>query len=183
MELKFYKFIPKGNDKAGGVLYAPSDWPYPIARDGEEVKNWKSLIVELKYGEYCPYHMCIGGANMVSEELKNVLESFIQPNNDDVEFLPIKARSKEYGNRIYYILHFKKIFDVIDKENTVYVPGTDSIIKVRVDYKKVKELKIFNSQPVINDIIVSKEVYKAIKKNKLDLGLEFMPIYCLNQNI
>ncbi|EJX04898.1 hypothetical protein EVA_06996, partial [gut metagenome] len=48
---------------------------------------------------------------------------------------------------------------------------------------KVKELKIFNSQPVINDIIVSKEVYKAIKKNKLDLGLEFMPIYCLNQHI
>lgn len=183
MELKFYKFIPKGNDKAGGVLYAPSDWPYPIARDGEEVKNWKSLIVELKYGEYCPYHMCIGGANMVSEELKNLLESFIQPDNDDIEFLPIKARSKEYGNRIYYILHFKKIFDVIDKENTVYVPGTDSIIKVRVDYNKVKKLKIFNSQPVINDIIVSKEVYKAIKKNKLDLGLEFMPIYCLNQHI
>ena len=164
MELKFYKFIPKGNDKAGGVLYAPSDWPYPIARDGEEVKNWKSLIVELKYGEYCPYHMCIGGANMVSEELKNLLESFIQPDNDDIEFLPIKARSKEYGNRIYYILHFKKIFDVIDKENTVYVPGTDSIIKVRVDYNKVKELKIINSQSVINDIIVSKEVYKAIKK-------------------
>lgn len=120
---------------------------------------------------------------MVSEELKNLLESFIQPDNDDIEFLPIKARSKEYGNRIYYILHFKKIFDVIDKENTVYVPGTDSIIKVRVDYNKVKKLKIFNSQPVINDIIVSKEVYKAIKKNKLDLGLEFMPIYCLNQHI
>lgn len=90
--------------------------------------------------------MCIGGANMVSEELKNVLESFIQPDNDDVEFLPVK-------------------------ENTVYVPGTDSIIKVRVDYNKVKELKIFNSQPVINDIIVSKEVYKAIKKDKLDSGL------------
>ncbi len=45
MELKFYKFIPKGNDKAGGVFYDPSDWPYQIARAGEEVYYWKSLIV------------------------------------------------------------------------------------------------------------------------------------------
>lgn len=74
-------------------------------------------------------------------------------------------------------MHFKKIYDVIDKINTIYVKGTDSIIKLRLDYEKVKDLNIFNSQPYINDVIVSETLYKAIKKQKLDFGLEFMPIY------
>ena len=49
---------------------------------------------------------------------------------------------------------------------------------LKLDYNKVKDLKVFNSQPAINDIIVSDEVRKSIKKNKLDLGLDFMPVYC-----
>lgn len=121
------------------------------------------------------------GANMVNQDLKELLQSFIS-NDDDVEFLPVKAISELYGNQIYYIMHFKKIFDVIDTKNTIYVKGTtDSILKLKLDYNKVKNLNIFNSQPVINDVVISNEVRKSIKKNKLDFGLEFMPIYCGNE--
>ena len=175
-DVRYYKFIVKGNDK-GGVLYAPDSWPYPIARDGQEVKNWESLVVELRDGQYRPFHMCIGGANMVNQALKDLLQSYVTSAND-IEFLPVKAISKEYGNQIYYIMHFKKIFDVIDPQNTLYVEGTDTILKLRLDYNKVKSLNVFNSQPVINDIIVSDEVRKSMQKNKLDFGLEFMPIFC-----
>lgn len=175
-DVRYYKFIVKGNDKEG-VLYAPDSWPYPIARDGQEVKNWESLVVELRDGQYRPFHMCIGGANMVNQALKDLLQSYVTSAND-IEFLPVKAISKEYGNQIYYIMHFKKIFDVIDPQNTLYVEGTDTILKLRLDYNKVKSLNVFNSQPVINDIIVSDEVRKSIQKNKLDFGLEFMPIFC-----
>ena len=80
--------------------------------------------------------------------------------------------------RLLADFRFKKIFDVIDTENTIYVEGTDSVIKLKLDYNKVKELKVFNSQPAINDIIVSDDIRKSIKKNKLDLGLDFMPVYC-----
>lgn len=45
MDIKYYKFIVKGNDKVGGVLYAPENWPYPIARDGEEVKTGNRLLL------------------------------------------------------------------------------------------------------------------------------------------
>ncbi len=50
--MKFYKIIIQGYDDTCGVMYAPSDWPYPIALDGEEVKNWKSLrlgIISINY--------------------------------------------------------------------------------------------------------------------------------------
>lgn len=173
--MKYYKLVVNGYDE-GGVLNAPSTWPYPIARDGIEVKNWQSLIVELKDGTYTPFMTCDSGANMINEELKNLLTSYID-DSTDIEFLPIKAVSKEYGDRVYYIVHFTKIYDVIDEKNTIYVPGTNAILKLRLDSNKVKGLKIFNSQPGTNNIIVSEDVYRSIKKAKLDAGLIFREIY------
>lgn len=171
--MNYYELIENGYDKRAGILYAPSEWPYPIALDAMEVKNWQNLCVELRDGEYCSFHECDAGANMISEELKNLLISFIGE-NENVEFLPVKARSEKYGDRTYYIMHFKIIYDVIDTENTVYVPGTDIITKVRIDQEKAQGLKVFNTQPAINDVIISEDVYQAIKRNKLDMGLEFV---------
>ena len=181
MELvKFYEIIVRGNAK-GGVLYAPPTWPTPIARDGEEVCNWKSLVLTLQDGPYRNYNMCVGQANIVSEQLKNVLAEYCE-SNPNIEFLPVKVTSDEYGDRIYYIMHFKIVFDVIDEKRTLYVPGTDSIIKLRLDYNKVEKLKIFNSRPYVNDVIVSEDVRKAIKRHHLDDGIEFLPIYCEKDN-
>lgn len=175
---EYYEFLVKGNDKIGGVLYSPPGWPYPIAIDGEEVKNWELLTVTLKYGKYRPFSLCTGGANLVSQELKDLLQSFIG-NNDDIEFLPVKATSEDYGDQTYYIMHFKKVFDVMDAEKSIKLGG--SIIMPVLDYNKVKGLHVFNSRPHINDVIVSDEVRKSIKKHHLDLGLKFAPIYCDNE--
>ena len=97
--------------------------------------------------------------------------------HQDTKMTSMRPRLKELNDNPY-IMHFKKIFDVIDTENTIYVEGTDSVLKLKLDYNKVKDLKVFNSQPAINDIIVSDDIRKSIKKNKLDLGLDFMPVYC-----
>jgi hypothetical protein len=179
MKRKYYKIITDGNDKEGGTLYAPPQWSYPIARDGVEVKNWKSLVLELKNGYYCSFHTCNKGANLVSQDLKDVLESFVG-NHSEVEFLPVMVTSKEYGDRTYYILHFRLIFDVIDKKNTIYFDGLDTILKMKLDYEKVKTLNVFNSRPAVNDIIVSKDVHDAIKQRKLTSGLDFVPVFCGN---
>ena len=173
--MKYFRIIPNGYDKIGGVLFAPKNWPHPIARDGYEVENWTSLIVELRDGEYRHFNQCVGGANIVTEEFKNLLLSYIGADSN-IEFLPVKAKSEKYGDRLLYILHFKIIYDVINKKKTIYVEGTDSILKLRLDKDKVKNLKIFNSQPAIRDVIVSEDVYKAIKKNKLNSGIIFREI-------
>ena len=173
--MKYYELIENGYDKNAGVLFAPEEWPCPIAVDAMEVENWQNLSVELRNGKYCAFHSCDAGANMVSEDLKNLFLSFIGE-NENIEFLPVPVISKEYGNRTYYIMHFKIIYDVIDKEKTVYVPGTDIITKVRIDQEKAKGLKVFNTQPAINDVIVSEDVYQAMKKNKFDVGLEFVQV-------
>ena len=175
--MKYYKIIIKGNYKKTGVLYAPESWPYPIAVDGKEVHNWQSLTVELRGGYYKHFGLCTGGANMISQEMKDLFVSLIG-NNPDVEYLPVPVISKKYGDKTYYILHFKKIYDVMDREHTVFVEGTDAVIKVALDAEKVKDLRIFNSQPSISDVIISEDVRRAIKKHKLDEGIDFLPIFC-----
>lgn len=173
----YYKIVIDGDDKRGGTLYAPSSVPYPIACDAKEVMDWQSLELELKDGEYCHFHTCNKGANIVSRELKNLFESFAgDVPGKDMEFLPVKVHSEKYGDREYFIMHFKKLYDVIDPLNTVYVEGTDSIIKPCFSVKKVGGMKVFNSITSMNRVFVTKEVRNAILKNHLDMGIELLPI-------
>ena len=174
---KYYDLISDGNDKVGGVLIGPKSLEYPMARDGKDVTNWQDIVVKLEDGKYCPMHLGVKGANVVDDAFKELIESFIG-DVDYLEFLPIKAVSPIYGEKRYYILHFKKIFDVVDKKHSVYIPGTKSLVKLAVDKKKVEGLHIFNSSTYINAIIVSEELFKAIKKNKLYMGLDHTVVPC-----
>lgn len=169
----------QGYDDECGVMYAPNDWPYPIALDGEEVKNYESLRLELKDGIYCSFHNCVGCANVIDEELKDLMEKYVD-DETQVEFLPVKAYSAEYGEKQYYILHFLKIHDVIDVEHTVYSDINDksSVIKPAFSCEKVKNLHLFNSCPLVNDVYVSEKLYKAMKKNHLTKGISFLRIKC-----
>lgn len=177
MEKRYYNIIIDGYDK-GGLMYAPSDWPFhPIILDGEDIMSSQQLVLELRDGPYRHFNSCVGGGNIVSKDFMDTILPFITPETC-LEFLPVKVVSQEYGDKEYYIMHFTKIHDVINKDATLYVPGTDSIVKLRLDNEKVKELDVFNSQPYVNDVIVSKRVCNAIKKNHLDVGIEFVPVYC-----
>lgn len=50
--MKYYELIVDGYDKVGGMLYAPLEWPSPIAVDAMEVENWQNLTLELRDGKY-----------------------------------------------------------------------------------------------------------------------------------
>ena len=70
--------------------------------------------------------------------------------------------------------------DVIDEASTVYVSSTGSIIKVSLDYNKVKNQDIINTSRLKNDLIISSRIKKEMVKKKLNSGIEFLPIYCGN---
>ena len=176
MGKKFFKLIEHAYGNPSGLIYITKGGKYPIAYDGEPVKNWENMSFTLKDGVYSDFSPCVSHANLVSVVFKEIIEKFI-PEDYPIEFLPVPVESEQYGNRQYYIMHFTKIFDVIDKKHTVYVDGTDCVIKMALDYNKCKDLHIFNTRPVVNDVIVSGEVRRMLRKYKLDLGIEFWQIH------
>ncbi len=177
--MKYFKIILDGNDKVGGILYAPIGINSGYISDSKKIpENVENLIFTLKNGSYTSYMGSNIGANLVNEDLKNLIEEFIT-NDYPIKFIPVTVCSDQHGNKQYFILYFDIIFDVINTSKTIYVDGTSQIIKVCLDEYKVNGLNIFNSQPVINDVIVSDCLRKKIKKQKMDLGIEFSQLNCV----
>ena len=166
-------------EDAVGSIDSPNCDFHPERLDRDDINISDEFIYELNDGMFCHFHMAPHGINLVDSILKDLLEKFAE--KEFVEFIPVLVKSKEYGDREYYILHFTKIFDVIDKDSTIYVDGTDAIIKLALDYDKVKDLHLFNSQPSISDVIISDEIRRQLKKEKLDEGIEFVPITCVKR--
>lgn len=179
-KMKYFKVMANAYNEPGGMVYAPQGVIYPLVRDAEEVTGYENLYYELRDGEYTHFLTINKGANIVSEDLKNTILEFI-PDNYPLEFLPIIVHSKIYGEQKYFILHFREIFDVTNKENTVYsIEGDDSsVIKLYLDANKVNGLNIFNSQSTISDIIISDTLKKVIKKRKYDKGMYFSPLFVM----
>lgn len=174
--MKYFVMVMDGYAEELGLLYAPSDWEYPIARDGEDVKNWQSLVLELRDGIYSHFSDCVSSANVVIKEFKALIESFVGK-DFPLEFLPVKVRSKQYGDREMYIMHFTKLFDVIDEKHSTYFIGEAKVLlKIKVDANKVNGMNVFNCKEDINAVYVSDVVRKAIIESKMDMGIQFTEV-------
>lgn len=113
---------------------------------------------------------------LMSEKLKLLIDNNIT-GEEHIDWIACKVKNKTEG-RPYFILRFNKILDVLDKQQTMFIEGTDHIIRPVFNSSKIKEYTIF-TQPSSYDlwkitpsIYVSETLKKAIQKQKLT-GLEF----------
>lgn len=169
----YYEFVAKSNRK-DGILVINRDRMQSYS-SVSFIDSSKPLTLELEDGRYTDYFFGPDCTNIVSKDLKELLESYAS-NESQVEFLPINVVSKEYGNRIYYLVHFKGVCDAIDKKISEMLPPGINMLS----YYKVRNLDLFCTEPNGFDLIVSERVKKEIKKRKLNSGIEFLPIYCVN---
>ncbi len=76
-KMNCFRIIMNGYDEEGGVVYGPKERLKSIALDGEVVDSLETLRLELKDGKYCSFHSCVGNANIVDEEMKILLEKYV----------------------------------------------------------------------------------------------------------
>lgn len=167
---KFYFLLLK-DDKRNGVLFAPEKVDTRFGEAAYPATNYEDLIFELRKGRYNAFMSSNVTAHFANEELKQLIEENI-PKDYPLEFLPVKTKSIEHGDKLYYIIHFTKIFDVIDKKNSVRL-STGSIVKPCIKYEKAKDLDFFNSTAYSDGFIVSDKFRKLMKEKALDTGIEF----------
>jgi hypothetical protein len=113
---------------------------------------------------------------LMSERLKSVIEVNLI-GNEQIDWIECKVKN---GNeeRTYFILRFNKMLDVLDMQKTMFVQGTDHIIKPVFASSKISAYGIF-SKPSLYDLwkitsglYVSDVLKKAIQKEKLT-GVDF----------
>lgn len=140
---RFYFLLLKDNKKIG-VLYAPKGTDTGFGGEITPVKGLELMTFELRSGGSGPMMTSNVYADFVNKDLKDFLEVYI-PIDKSLELLPTKIRSDEYGNSEYYLIHFTKIYDVIDIEHSKVIKETGSITVPCLDYKKVENLDLLTT--------------------------------------
>lgn len=113
---------------------------------------------------------------LMSEKLKIIIEKRLT-GNEKVDWITAVINGKG-EQRKYYIPRFNKMLDVLDMQKTIFVQGTDHIIKPVFSLSKISSYGIF-SKPLSDNlwkitpgIYVNEEVKKAIQNEKLK-GVDF----------
>jgi hypothetical protein len=113
---------------------------------------------------------------LMSERLKSVIEKYLT-GNEGIDWIRAVVNVNA-EQRTYYIPRFEKKLDVLDREHTKYVPGTDQILKPCFSLSKINKYAIFHDEithdlwkitPFLN---VNETLKKAIQKARLT-GLDF----------
>lgn len=105
---------------------------------------------------------------LMSERFKNLICDHL---TEKEQINWIKAQVTGGGEtRTYYIPRFEIMHDVLDVDQTLYVPGTDHVIRPGFSLAKIRELTIFN-KPSFSDswkitfaMYINETLKKAIVK-------------------
>lgn len=108
---------------------------------------------------------------LMSERMKSVIEANLT-GNEQIDWVECKVKNGS-EERAYYILRFNKMLDVLDMQKTMFVQGTDHIIRPVLASSKIASYSIF-SKPSSHDLWkITSGLYgsdvlkKAIQKEKL----------------
>jgi hypothetical protein len=117
---------------------------------------------------------------LMSERLKTVIENNLT-GEEGIDWLTAIINGKG-ERREYYVLRFTKKLDVLDIEHTMFVPGTDAVIRPCFSLAKICRYSIFHDElsyslwKITPGIYVSEKLKKAIQKEKLT-GIAFERTY------
>lgn len=113
---------------------------------------------------------------LMSERLKSLIEANLL-GNEQIDWIECKVKNGS-EERTYFILRFNKMLDVLDMQKTIFVQGTDHIIRPVFASSKISAYNTF-SKPSSHDLwkitsglYVSDVLRKAIHKAKLT-GMDF----------
>lgn len=158
-----------------GKTTAPFDFELKLVTetaDGIIVSKDVSKVIDI-WRDYQPNNLAWP---LFSAKLKSVIESNLT-NQEGVDWIKCYIKGPN-ERRTYYILRFNKIFDVLDIKNTIFVQGTDHLIKPCFSYHKIKQFQIFTT-PFTNNlwkitpgIYISNYLKMNIQKEKIK-GVSF----------
>jgi hypothetical protein len=142
------------NQETGPCFPPPGGFGLPYAGI---VEDWQPLALELREGDFADYLASNLGCRLCSDRLKSILESHASP-ADELQWLVTEVHRRA-EKHVYWILHFPNPPDVLNKSKTLFVDGTDVVVKPVLSkdataghqvfaYPEAGELTLFVGEPV-----------------------------------
>lgn len=115
---------------------------------------------------------------LMSEALKSVIDKNLT-GEEHVDWISCDIMYQQ-EKKTYYILRFNKLLDVLDLNKSLFVKGTDSIIRPVLALNKVNNFSVFmvstagygNLWKITPGVYINEILKKAIQKHKLT-GMQF----------
>lgn len=182
MKFLFYSASMGRTVRSGGILCLPDRFMPFVKQFGlQNVEKIDNLTLELADGEYRDFLPCDCFRLAVSLCMKELFERYgVDP--EVLEFIPVPVISEEYGDRTYYLLHFKQECDVQSQKMTQRLAKHgDYPWRLVLDYNKInKGWGVFNTRSYGMRIIITDEVRRAINREKMHRGIHLEPVECTN---
>lgn len=102
---------------------------------------------------------------LMSERFKGLINENLT-GNECINWIKAKINWRK-ESRIYYILRFEKMLDVLDLKQTLFVKGTDHIIRPHFSLEKTNSYSVFNIPAPYDFWKISSGIYinETLKKN------------------
>ncbi|NVO10575.1 MAG: hypothetical protein HXX16_11480 [Bacteroidales bacterium] len=111
---------------------------------------------------------------LMSEKMKNIIDNNLT-GKEDISWMKVTVKA-DSESRAYFILKFEKMLDVLDEKKTLFVQGTNLIIKPVFSLSKISNYNIFHKpQPfweIPSGLYISEIIKKAVQKENLT-GIDF----------
>jgi len=159
------------DDDSLGVGCTDDSLSFDLLAERKVEQTWKPIDFILEAGEFADYQPNDLGWSLCSEKLKTIIEQEASP-NDFIQWLEARVISNT-DKRPYFVLYLPVRFDVLDETKTIYVEGTDFVIKPYFCESKCKPHRVFSYPSAESMVIVSDQVKNAIIQ-KGCTGIEFL---------
>lgn len=116
---------------------------------------------------------------LMSSKLKEIIDNNLS-GNEGVDWISATING-DNEKRTYYIPRFNHFLDVLDFEKTIFVPGTDHVIKPVFSISKIRPYCIFTKPSgfdlwkITPNLYIKDELKMILKKEKIT-GLDFSEI-------
>jgi hypothetical protein len=113
---------------------------------------------------------------LMSENLRAIIIQYLT-GDEGIDWIEARVNTPE-EYKCYYIPRFNKRIDVLDEQDTLFVKGTDHVIRPSFASNKIEKYNMFIESSsdffwkITSGIYVSEDLKKAIQKEKMT-GLTF----------
>jgi hypothetical protein len=123
-----------------------------------EVVAWQPETLRLTDGDFGDYLANDLGVRLCSEKMRDIIDKNAGP-RDDLRWLPVFVEDDSGVSRPYWVLHFPKPADVIDREKSVMVD--DFVAKLALHGQKLVGHSVFSYREGGSLLLIVSEDVKA----------------------